>query len=122
MSEWREGGCHCGAVRFRVRGDFSKAILCNCSICTKKGFLHLIVPGDCFQLLAGQDALSLYEFNTKTAKHYFCKTCGIYVYHQRRSDPDECGVNLGCVEGGNPRTHGTIPWNDGVNHPSDRSD
>lgn len=76
------------------------------------------------QVLKGAENLSLYTWGTHTAKHYFCKTCGIYTHHQRRSDPKECGVNLGCIEGANPRTHpetyGEIQWNDGVNHPSDQ--
>jgi len=98
MDEWREGGCHCGAVRLRVKGDLTRAILCNCSICKMKGFLHLIVPADQFQLIRGQDALALYRFNTGTAKHYFCATCGISSYYIPRSHPDGVDVNLRCVD------------------------
>ena len=97
MIAWREGACHCGAVRFRVRSTFDKALSCNCSICTMKGYLHLIVPARDFQLLAGEDQLSLYQFNTKTAKHYFCRVCGVSPYYIPRSHPDGIDVNLRCV-------------------------
>jgi len=98
MSTWREGGCHCGAVRFRVRSNFKRATLCNCSICVKKGFLHLIVPQSEFELLSGASCLSLYTFNTQTAKHYFCKVCGVAPYYIPRSHPDGFDVNLRCVD------------------------
>jgi hypothetical protein len=98
MDEWNEGGCHCGAVRFRVKGNINRATLCNCSICTMKGFLHLIVPADHFQLIRGADALTLYQFNTKTARHYFCATCGIAAYYIPRSHPDGVDVNLRCLD------------------------
>ena len=68
-----EGGCHCGRVRFRVTADLDGVTICNCSICTKKGIWHLIVPPERFELLSGQDALSTYTFNTGVAKHHFCK-------------------------------------------------
>ncbi|MCG8668487.1 MAG: GFA family protein [Pseudomonadales bacterium] len=98
MQTWREGGCHCGAVRFRVRSDFQKADLCNCSICTRKGFIHLIVEKKDFELLQGEDALGCYTFNTGVAKHFFCATCGISPYYIPRSHPDGVDVNLRCVE------------------------
>lgn len=94
-----EGGCHCGRVRFRVTGDLGQAAYCNCSICTKKGFLHLIVPPDQFELLSGEDALSSYQFNTKTAKHLFCRDCGIHSFYVPRSDPDKIDVNVRCLDG-----------------------
>jgi len=72
------------------------------------------------RVLQGADNLSLYTWGSHTAKHWFCKTCGIYTHHQRRSDPTECGVNLGCIDGVNPADFPGIPWNDGINHPSDR--
>jgi hypothetical protein len=68
----------------------------------------------------GEDNLTLYSFGTHTAKHYFCKTCGIYTHHRRRSDPNEYGVNMGAIEGVNPAKYEPIGWNDGVNHTSDR--
>jgi hypothetical protein len=92
------GGCHCGRVRFRVSGDLSATTLCNCSVCLKKGFVHLIVPPADFELLSGADALTTYEFNTRTAKHTFCKHCGIHSFYRPRSDPDKIDVNVRCLD------------------------
>jgi len=100
MSEWRAGGCHCGAVRFRARFAERKAIDCNCSICTKKGFLHGIVDADAFELLSGEDALATYTFGTHTAKHHFCRTCGVHPFYVPRSHPDGFDVNLRCLDTG----------------------
>ena len=72
-----QGGCHCGRVRFRVTADLDRVTECNCSMCAKKGFLHLIVAPGQFELVSGADELSTYRFNTMTAKHMFCKYCGI---------------------------------------------
>lgn len=71
-------------------------------------------------ILEGEDALTLYQFNTNTAKHYFCSTCGIYTHHQRRSNPQEYGVNVACLEGISPFDFEELPVNDGTSHPSDR--
>ncbi|MEA5595182.1 GFA family protein [Rivularia sp. UHCC 0363] len=94
-----EGGCHCGAVRFQVVVRERKADDCNCSICTKKGFIHLIVPQDRFTLLKGEDNLTTYTFNTGVAKHKFCKNCGIHSFYIPRSHPDCIDVNLRCLDG-----------------------
>ena len=93
-----EGGCHCGRVRFRVMADVASAIDCNCSICTKKGILHLIVPPEQFELLSGKDELATYEFNTRTAKHMFCRHCGVHPFYVPRSDPDKIDVNMRCLD------------------------
>jgi hypothetical protein len=93
-----EGGCHCGRVRFRVTADLSRVSDCNCSVCTKKGFLHLIVAPGQFELLSGEDALSTYQFNTGTAKHTFCRHCGIHSFYVPRSDPDKIDVNVRCLD------------------------
>ncbi len=93
-----EGGCHCGRVRFRVTAALDGVTECNCSICTKKGFLHLIVPAAQFTLLQGADALATYEFNTRTAKHTFCRTCGTHPFYVPRSDPDKIDVNVRCLD------------------------
>jgi hypothetical protein len=93
-----EGGCHCGRVRFRVTADLSRVSDCNCSVCTKKGFLHLIVAPKQFELLSGEDALSTYQFNTGTAKHTFCRHCGINSFYVPRSDPDKIDVNVRCLD------------------------
>jgi hypothetical protein len=94
-----DGGCHCGRVRYRVTADLASVTSCNCTICTKKGFLHLIVPRDRFELLSGADDLATYEFNTRTAKHHFCRTCGIHSFYLPRSDPDMIDVNVRCLAG-----------------------
>ncbi|HVN84238.1 MAG TPA: GFA family protein [Candidatus Binatia bacterium] len=93
------GGCHCGRVRYRVEADLATASDCNCSMCAKKGFLHVIVPRDRFHLLSGQDDLTTYEFNTRTAKHLFCRHCGIHSFYVPRSDPDKIDVNARCLDG-----------------------
>ncbi len=93
------GACHCGRVRFEVRADLASATLCNCSICTKKGFIHLIVEPSQFELLAGGDALVSYRFNTGVAEHKFCAQCGIHPFYTPRSDPDKVDVNVRCLDG-----------------------
>jgi hypothetical protein len=97
-----EGGCHCGRVRFRVTASLDRVSECNCSMCAKKGFLHLIVPPQQFQLLSGADALATYEFNTRVAKHHFCRVCGIHSFYVPRSDPDKIDVNVRCLDGVDP--------------------
>jgi hypothetical protein len=109
-----EGGCHCGAVRFRVVVDKHEATDCNCSICTKKGFLHLIVPPENFTLLCGTEALTTYTFNTGTAKHTFCRICGIHPFYRPRSHPDSFDVNVRCLDGDVVSQFRIIPF-DGVN-------
>ena len=99
MHRTMTGGCHCGCVRFRVTADLSRVTECNCSICTKKGFLHLIVPPEQFELLSGADALTTYRFNTGTAEHTFCSTCGIHAFYVPRSDPNKVSVNVRCLDG-----------------------
>jgi hypothetical protein len=81
-----------------VRGDLAAATLCNCSVCTKKGFIHLIVPAADFGLVSGREDLATYEFNTKTAKHHFCRTCGVHPFYVPRSDPDKIDVNVRCLD------------------------
>lgn len=93
-----EGGCHCGKVRYRVCVERREAIECNCSICRKKGFIHLIVSAAQFTLLQGQADLSNYTFNTGTAKHHFCRHCGIHAFYRPRSHPDGYDVNLRCLD------------------------
>ena len=91
--------CHCGQIRFEVTADLRQVTDCNCSICLKKGFLHLIVPPECFRQLTGDDALATYQFNTRTAVHRFCRTCGIHPFYTPRSDPDKVDVNVRCLDG-----------------------
>ena len=93
------GGCHCGAVRFEVEAEDNVTVQdCNCSICSKSGFLHLIVPKYKFNLLQGKDNLSTYTFDTGEAKHLFCKTCGIKSFYIPRSNPDGYDINLRCLD------------------------
>ena len=109
-----EGGCHCGAVRFRVVVNQHQVYECNCSICRKKGFLHLIVPADKFILLRGAENLSTYTFNTHIAKHFFCRTCGINSFYRPRSHPEGVSVNLRCLDGDVLADFDVIPF-DGAN-------
>ena len=91
------GSCHCGAVTFEVETDLSAAMMCDCSICRRKNAVMTAVTQDKITITSGEDNLSLYQFNMMAAKHYFCKTCGIYTHHKRRRD-DLIGVNTGCLE------------------------
>jgi hypothetical protein len=93
-----EGGCHCARVRFVVHGDLATVTVCNCSICTKKGYIHLIVPPADFELVSGEPELTTYEFNTKIAKHRFCRVCGMHPFYVPRSDPDKIDVNVRCLD------------------------
>lgn len=93
------GGCHCGAVAFEVDAPARLTVQqCNCSICSMTGFLHLIVPASRFRLLRGADMLEAYTFNTGTARHLFCRRCGIKSFYVPRSNPDGYSVNLRCVD------------------------
>lgn len=95
------GGCHCGRVRFEVRAPAEIEVMdCNCSVCSKTGFLHLIVPAAQFTLLTGADALTDYRFNTGTAHHLFCSVCGIKSYYVPRSHPNGFSVNARCLDEG----------------------
>jgi hypothetical protein len=96
------GGCHCGAVRFEVDAAEDVALDCNCSMCTMKGFLHLIVPESALRILRGEGALAVYTLNTGVAKHMFCRTCGIHPFYRPRSHPDQWDVNVRCLDGDAP--------------------
>ena len=95
----RRGGCHCGAVAFEVTGEPDVLLRCDCSICTMRGYLHWIVPPERFRLRTPEEALGLYTFNTGTARHLFCRVCGITSFYVPRSHPDQFSVNARCVEG-----------------------
>lgn len=115
--------CHCGSVQLEL--DLPDGIVdprrCDCSICRRKGAIVASVPLSGIHILQGQEVLKLYQFNTQTARHYFCSNCGIYTHHQRRSNPQQYGYNVGCLEGVNPFDLADVPTNDGVHHPADRS-
>ncbi|OOY03861.1 MULTISPECIES: GFA family protein [unclassified Thioclava] len=116
--------CHCGAVEMEVTlsDGLNTKRRCDCSFCRRRGAVAVSAPLSGIRIVKGEDNLTLYQFGTMTAKHYFCKTCGIYTHHQRRSNPNQYGVNAACLEGVNPRDLDPVPWNDGVNHPTDRVD
>ncbi len=116
-----KGACHCGTVRFRVRlsNGLHSARRCTCSYCRMRGAVAVSADLDGLEILEGEDALTLYQFNTRVAKHYFCSKCGIYTFHQRRSNPRQYGVNAACLEGVSPFDFAAVAVSDGVNHPSD---
>ncbi len=94
-----KGGCHCGRIRFEVDAPAAiNATRCNCSICTMSGYLHLFVSGENFRLLQGEGAIQTYTFNTRAAKHHFCKYCGVKSFYVPRSHPDGISVNVNCLD------------------------
>ena len=96
-----KGGCHCGRVRFEVVAPATLEVSdCNCSICSKSGYLHLIVPADRFKLVSGSEVLTTYSFNTHTAKHLLCSICGIKSFYVPRSHPDGFSINARCLDPG----------------------
>jgi hypothetical protein len=114
------GSCHCGTVQFTVTlsDGIASARRCDCSLCARRGAVAVSAAKDDITYTAGRENLTLYQFNTKVAEHYFCKTCGIYTHHRRRSNPDEVGVNLACLEGQTPFL-AEVLVHDGQNHPND---
>ena len=110
-----QGGCHCGRVRFEVSAPAVVQVMeCNCSICSKLGYLHLLVPKSRFRLLQGQEDLATYTFNTGVARHLFCKTCGIKSFYVPRSHPNGFSVNLRCLDQGKIEKVTVVPF-DGAN-------
>ena len=113
--------CHCGAVVLEL--ELPEGVVdprrCNCSICRRKGYVAASVPLAGLRVVAGEDVLALYQFNTKTARHYFCSICGIHTHHQRRSTPTEYSYNVACLDGVDPFDIPTVREIDGVHHPSD---
>ena len=120
-SDTHNAACHCGTVRFRVTldGGLASARRCSCSFCRMRGAVAVSAKLADIQFIEGEDNLTLYTFNTGTARHYFCKTCGIYTHHQRRSNPQQYGVNLACLEGLSPFDLPEVPVLDGGAHPAD---
>ena len=116
-----KGACHCGAVQFAVQltDGLRTARRCNCSYCRMRGAVAVSAELDGFEILKGQEALTLYQFNTKAARHYFCKQCGIYTHHQRRSNPNQFGINAACLEGVSPFDFEEVVVHEGQRHPSD---
>ena len=115
------GSCHCGAVKFTAQLPFglSSARRCTCSICRMRGAVAVTSTQGGFRILEGEDKLATYRFNTRTAAHHFCTVCGIYTHHKRRSNPDELGVNVACLEGVSPFDFREVIVHDGLRHPGD---
>jgi hypothetical protein len=115
------GSCHCGAVRFEADLPLgpSSARRCTCSICRMRGAVAVTSTSEGFRLVKGGDHLASYRFNTRTAEHHFCTVCGIYTHHKRRSNPDELGVNVACLEGVSPFDFPEVIVYDGQRHPAD---
>jgi len=90
--------CHCGSVKLNVETDLSIIKQCNCSLCKRKNAKMNILPKESIVSIEGEQNLTLYQFGTNVAKHYFCKNCGIYTHHYRKSDPNGIGVNIGCID------------------------
>ena len=116
-----DAACHCGTVRFKVRlsDGLNTARRCNCSYCRMRGAVAVTATLGDISFQSGEDALSLYQFNSGVAKHYFCSKCGIYTHHQRRSNPNEYGVNAACLQGVSPFDFAEVAVLNGVSHPSD---
>lgn len=114
--------CHCGSVVMEL--SLPKGIQdvrrCDCSMCRRRGAIVASINLGDIQFIQGEHELSVYQFNTKTAKHYFCRHCGIYTHHQRRSNPNQFGFNVACLAGINPLKIDQVKLYDGVNHPADR--
>ena len=115
------GACHCGAVRFTttLTEGFASARRCTCSICRMRGAVAVTSTPAEFRITQGEDKLATYRFNTRSAEHHFCSVCGIYTHHKRRSNPDQLGVNVACLDGVSPFDFREVPVHDGQRHPSD---
>jgi hypothetical protein len=115
------GSCHCGAVKFTARLPlgFASARRCTCSICRMRGAIAVTSTDADFTVLEGADKIATYRFNTMTAEHHFCSVCGIYTHHKRRSNPNELGVNVACLEGLSPFDFSEVVVYDGQRHTAD---
>lgn len=122
LKDVHPGSCHCKVVKFEVRlnGVLTDPKRCNCSFCKRRGTIVAAVGKDDFKVTEGAEKLSLYEFNTRTAKHYFCSVCGIHTHNVSRTSPDQIRYNVGCLEGVDPFELKDIKVSDGINHPADR--
>ena len=116
-----QGQCHCGAVRFQARlsDGFNTIRRCNCSYCRMRGAVVVMAEAGGVEILQGADVLKSYRFHTGAAQHFFCRQCGIYTHHQRRSDPHAYAVNVACLDGVSPFDFPEVTVVDGVDHPND---
>tara|TARA_B110000977_G_scaffold166233_1_gene213984 strand:+ start:241 stop:666 length:426 start_codon:yes stop_codon:yes gene_type:complete len=117
-----KGACHCGNVEFELSlpNGLEDLRRCDCSMCSRRGAIVASVPLKGLKITKGEHSLSLYQFNTMTAKHYFCSNCGIYTHHQRRSNPKQFAFNVACLEDIEPYKLGPVPVLDGTSHPADK--
>jgi hypothetical protein len=117
----KTGQCHCGAVRFEasLSDGFNTIRRCTCSYCRMRGAVAVSAKMGGIRFLRGEDALTRYRFNTGSAQHFFCSHCGIYTHHQRRSNQNQYGVNVACLDGVSPFDFLEVPVLDGINHPND---
>ena len=118
------GSCHCGAVKVTttLTQGFASARRCTCSICRMRGAVAVTSTPASFRLTQGEDKLASYRFNTMAAEHHFCSVCGIYTHHKRRSNPDQLGVNVACLEGVSPFDFTEVVVFDGSRHPADNAE
>jgi hypothetical protein len=116
-----KGSCHCGAVKFTttLTEGFASARRCTCSICRMRGAVAVTSTPEAFRITQGEDKLATYRFNTGVAEHHFCSVCGIYTHHKRRSNPNQLGVNVACLEGVSPFDFQELVVHDGQRHPGD---
>ena len=94
-----KGKCHCSSVKFEINTNIRDLRRCNCSMCSRKGFVMATALINEFTITSGKQFLNTYKWNTQIAEHYFCNICGINTHHKRRSDPNQYGYNIGCIEG-----------------------
>ncbi|ODN41777.1 GFA family protein [Piscirickettsia litoralis] len=115
MQQIRKSTCHCGSVKLEIRFDkgLENIRRCDCSLCRRKGYVMAAVPTSHLKIIQGRDQLSCYQWNTKIAKHYFCKNCGIHTHHQRRSNPNQYGINIACIDSVNPYKYKEVPIGNG---------
>ncbi len=122
VKDLHRGSCHCGAIVFEVKlqNGLEDPRRCNCSMCRRRGAIVASVELANLKIIQGEESLSLYQFNTNTAKHFFCSKCGIYTHHKRRSNPGLYAFNIACLEGVDPFVLKSVPTYDGENHPGDQ--
>ncbi|WP_353218804.1 GFA family protein [Salinisphaera sp. S4-8] len=115
MTEFRKATCHCGSVELEIQFDNGLENLrrCDCSLCSRKGYVMASVPTIHVTLVKGEDVLSVYRWGTRVAEHFFCSLCGVYTHHKRRSNPSEYGLNIACIEGVNALAFDPVPIGNG---------
>lgn len=122
VNEYHRAQCHCGQVKFTLHlpDGLVDPSRCNCSLCKRRGTVMAFTELNNLTIDEGAEVLTLYQFNTNTAKHYFCSLCGVYTHHQRRSNPNQYSFNIACLDDVDPFVLKTVPVLEGQIHPSDR--